>query len=211
MLTKDELLEYLTIFGANLRHHRNKLQLSYEGITKQTGISKSILSRIENGQTAPSFETFVRLYKFMSVTTDFFLPDRANKFTNAVVDTGELGNGFKFQRMNFTGRAAVAAEVEEVEAGSTVSLQLRRAFEENILVIKGSCKIVYQNGLEEDYSAGEIFTLPGNRQAYDISSDKGAKIIRVCVPFSQDRSSKNYLTVLGGTKKRKNGWERKSD
>lgn len=72
MIDPEEILEYLNAFGVNLRKRRNELKLSYEDVTKRAGIAKSILSRVENGQNAPSFETFLRLHLALGVTTDFF-------------------------------------------------------------------------------------------------------------------------------------------
>lgn len=200
MLNKTDLLEYLNIFGVNLRRHRNNRKMSYDSVAKQTGVSKSILSRIENGQTAPSFETFLRLYDSFGINTDFFRTHPNNDTPDDAVNSKNLEGGFKFRRMNFTGRVAVLAEVEEIYKGTLLHLQARRSFEEHILLISGNIQILYQNKESIEYSFGEMFTLPFNRQGYDINSESGAKIIRISVPLSRDQSALNrYLTILGGT------------
>lgn len=200
MVSKTELLEYLNIFGVNLRRHRNSLKLSYDGVAQRTGVSKSILSRIENGQTAPSFETFLRLYQSLGVTTDFFKSQSSPVAAGNIIDEEALKGGFKFKRMNFMGRAAVSAEVEEIKPGISIKLQSRRSCEENILVVSGECRVAYTNIIPLVYSSGELFTIPQNKQIYEIYSEAGATIIRIAVPVSRDQASTNrYLTVLGGT------------
>ena len=197
MLSGTDLLEYLNIFGSNLRKHRNALKMSYDEVAKQTGISKSILSRIENGQNAPSFETFLRLHLTLGVTTDFFLvrPDQDNA-RNATI-TKTMNENFSFVRKNFIGRPSVSAELEKLNSKDSRKLQLRRSFEENIIVISGTCDISFENNESTAVVAGEIFTLPPNRQSYEISSKEGAEIIRISTPLSQDQGAKNrYIRVL---------------
>lgn len=197
MLSDTELLEFLNIFGSNLRKHRNSLKMSYDEVAKRTGISKSILSRIENGQNAPSFETFLKLHLTLGVTTDFFLvrPDQDNAKITTVTKT--MNENFSFVRKNFIGRPSVSAELEKLNSKDSRRLQLRRSFEENIIVISGTCEISFENDEITAVAAGEIFTLPPNRQSYEISSEEGAEFIRVSTPLSQDRGAKNrYIRVL---------------
>lgn len=196
MITETELVEYLNTFGSNLRRHRNALKMSYDDLAELTGISKSILSRIENGANAPSFETFVRLHHALGVAADFFMSKASSDDVEQKLKGSFINSGFTFERKNFIGRPAVSAEVEEIDANKSTVLQIRRSWEENILIIAGSCKIKFQNGEFALLSAGEIYTMPTNRQSYEIHSEVGVKYIRISTPLSQAQDSlKRYIRV----------------
>lgn len=205
MLSKYQIHEYLNTFGVNLRRYRNNLNMSYDNVEAKTGISKSILSRIENAQTAPSFETFLRLYVFLGVTSDFF------KSNSSVISDNSNDNpviapiGLKFERKNFVGGSAVNAEIEIFEPGVTINLQARRSSEESLILLSGSLTISYASNDSTEIVSGEIYTLPPNRQRYKIYSDTGAKALRVSVPFSKDQSSTyRYRMVVRKNRKSKN-------
>lgn len=205
MLSGTDLLEFLNIFGSNLRKHRNELKMSYDEVARKTGISKSILSRIENGQNAPSFETFLKLHLTLGVTTDFFLVRADQDNAKNVAVTKPMNKHFSFVRKNFIGRPSVSAEFEMFNSKDSRKLQLRRSFEENIIVISGICEISFQTDERTAVAAGEIFTLPPNRQSYQISSEEGAEIIRVSTPLSQDQGAKNrYIRVFKRNEGRNN-------
>jgi transcriptional regulator with XRE-family HTH domain len=203
MLNKSDLMEYLHIFGVNLRRHRNKLGMTYDSVHEQTGISKSIMSRIENGQTAPSFETFVKLIVSYGISTDFFYKQPKQMAAASDLNSNTLAGGFKFERRNFNGRPALSAEVEEIKTTCSQKLQVRRGWEENIIVISGGCTITFGEKDSAHLSFGDIYTLPKNRQGYEISSEFGAKIIRIITPLSKDVGSVNrYLLVQKRAPKR---------
>lgn len=202
MITKGELTEYLNIFAANLRRHRNNLTLTYEQVAHRTGIAKSIMSRIENGQTSPSFDTFLRLHLFLGVDTTFFRSDPSSSTDADLPPLESLSGGSKFKRKNFFGRPAITAEIEYLDAGAARKLRSRRSCEENLLVLAGSCTIAYENSDPVELNRGEIYTIPLNRLDYEISSEDGATIMRISAPLSTDRSAgTRYLTVMGRTVK----------
>ena len=196
MISKNTVLGYLNAFGFNLRKLRNSLGMSYDQMERETGISKSILSRTENGHTAPSFETFLRLHLYFGVDTSFFRSHDAISHAAASEATQIFKPGSKFTRKNFTGRPAMSAEVEILKPSSKIELQSRRGFEENILVLCGTMSVLYLNKSQGTYEAGDLFTLNPNYQSYGLSSESGANLIRVSCPLAKDQSSVSpYLSV----------------
>jgi len=61
-------------FGALLNFHRKCASLSFEEITKRTGIDKDKLIQFENGLEIPSYETITTLAKSMNVNSRDLLP-----------------------------------------------------------------------------------------------------------------------------------------
>ena len=64
-------------FGALLNFHRKCASLSFEEITKRTGIDKDKLIQFENGLEIPSYETISTLAKSMNVNSRDLLPPDA--------------------------------------------------------------------------------------------------------------------------------------
>ncbi len=69
----------LSVFGQRLRELRNKRNLSIDDLVNQinkiyeTSISKSMISRYENGQTDPKMENVRAIANFFKVSADFLL------------------------------------------------------------------------------------------------------------------------------------------
>ena len=61
-------------FGALFNFHRKCTSLSFEEITKRTGIDKDKLIQFENGLEIPSYETITTLAKSMNVNSRDLLP-----------------------------------------------------------------------------------------------------------------------------------------
>ena len=64
-------------FGALFNFHRKCTSLSFEEITKRTGIDKDKLIQFENGLEIPSYETITTLAKAMNVNSRDLLPPDA--------------------------------------------------------------------------------------------------------------------------------------
>lgn len=69
----------MSVFGRRLRELRNKRNLSIDDLVNQinkiyeTSISKSMISRYENGQTDPKMENVRAIANFFKVSADFLL------------------------------------------------------------------------------------------------------------------------------------------
>ncbi|WP_433959261.1 helix-turn-helix domain-containing protein [Cytobacillus horneckiae] len=69
----------MSVFGQRLRELRNKRNLSIDDLVNQinkiyeTSISKSMISRYENGQTDPKMENVRAIANFFKVSADFLL------------------------------------------------------------------------------------------------------------------------------------------
>ena len=57
-------------FGRRLRHLRRQKDLTQEQLAEAAGISVDMLSNIERGVNAPSFETLVKLAEVLGVEVE---------------------------------------------------------------------------------------------------------------------------------------------
>ena len=74
----DPLERYI---GSTIREMRQKLGLTIAEISEQTGISRGMLSKIENAQTATSLETLTKIARALGISLSAF-------FRNYDVPTG---------------------------------------------------------------------------------------------------------------------------
>ncbi|AZR72168.1 hypothetical protein BBF96_01410 [Anoxybacter fermentans] len=69
------MTEELKILGKKLVRYRKKYGLTLEDVGKVIGISKSHISKLENGNANPLFKTLLRIAKFMNVPVYYlFMP-----------------------------------------------------------------------------------------------------------------------------------------
>ncbi|WP_428030939.1 helix-turn-helix domain-containing protein [Ancylobacter sp.] len=73
MLTEQEEIEesvsdQLRILAAELRRHRKERQLSLETLSALSGVSRSMISKVERGETVPSTGTLSRLAEALGTT-----------------------------------------------------------------------------------------------------------------------------------------------
>jgi transcriptional regulator with XRE-family HTH domain len=55
------------VFGSNLRHHRKAKSLTQEVLAESVGVSTEMISKIERGIAAPSFQTIEKIADVLGV------------------------------------------------------------------------------------------------------------------------------------------------
>ncbi|ADH87570.1 transcriptional regulator, XRE family [Ancylobacter novellus DSM 506] len=65
---EDSVADQLRILAAELRRHRKDRQLSLEALSLLSGVSRSMISKIERGETVPSTGTLSRLAEALGTT-----------------------------------------------------------------------------------------------------------------------------------------------
>lgn len=60
-------MSLMQIFGSNLRHHRKAKTLTQEALAEVVGVSAEMISKIERGIAAPSFQTIEKLADVLGV------------------------------------------------------------------------------------------------------------------------------------------------
>ena len=84
------------LFGASLRHARKAKALSQQQLAEMSGLSVDMVSRVERGDVAPSFDTIEVLAKALGVTPSRFFGmnpmdlGRASKRTRALSEIHRL-------------------------------------------------------------------------------------------------------------------------
>jgi len=70
--------------GPKIRQIRLRKNLKIKDVAKETGLSMSLISQVENNNTSPSLSTLVKLANFLGTDASFFL-EEAEKKDKAVV------------------------------------------------------------------------------------------------------------------------------
>ncbi|PAV28415.1 hypothetical protein CIL05_17430 [Virgibacillus profundi] len=58
------------IVGKNLKLRRTEMNLSQEGLTKESGVNDKHFGRIERGEKLPGFQTLYKLRTSMNISID---------------------------------------------------------------------------------------------------------------------------------------------
>lgn len=70
--------------GTKIREIRLRKGLKLKDVAKETGLSMSLISQVENNNTSPSLSTLIKLSNFLGTDASFFL-EEAEKKNNVVV------------------------------------------------------------------------------------------------------------------------------
>jgi transcriptional regulator with XRE-family HTH domain len=82
--------------GAQIRALRTAAQLSGQDLARASGVSRSMLSRIERGLVSPSVDTLERIAKGLGVPTARFFADQADRLDFSLV---RCGSGVAVERL----------------------------------------------------------------------------------------------------------------
>lgn len=75
--------------GAKLRGLRLKKKMALIDLGKQTGLSASMLSQLENGKLIPTLPTLVRISSVFDVGLDYFFGNQKQKKTVSIIRSNE--------------------------------------------------------------------------------------------------------------------------
>lgn len=60
-------MSLIQVFGSNLRHHRKAKKLTQEALAEAVGVSTEMISKVERGVAAPSFQTIEKLADVLGI------------------------------------------------------------------------------------------------------------------------------------------------
>ena len=83
-LSQDSLVNVMEL-GKHLKRKRYNAHLSLRAVAKQTQVSASTLSRIENGSGVPDAETLARLARWLEIPLERIVETRSRELSEAVV------------------------------------------------------------------------------------------------------------------------------
>ena len=97
MLTDNQIIRY--ILGFKVRHHRQKLNLSYQELAQKTGLSTSYLHDIEKGKRYPKPNKIGLLAEALEVDYNYMVSTTASKKLQPIIDL-LTSNFFKLFPLN---------------------------------------------------------------------------------------------------------------
>ena len=180
--------------GPKLKHLRLRKKIALVDLGKQTGLSASMLSQLENGKLIPTLPTLARIAMVFDVGLDYFFSERKEKKIFSIVRAGERmkfpeapespipGYFFEVLAFGITDKVLSAYLAEFPDRGNHPSHEHTHEGFEFIHVINGELGIHYQ---AEDHVLG-----PGDSVYFDASephfyvghSDPPAKALIVTAP-----------------------------
>ena len=81
----DESLVNVLELGKHLKRRRLGERMSLRAVARETGVSASTLSRIENGSGVPDADTLARLARWLDIPLERIVTTRAGESLDAVV------------------------------------------------------------------------------------------------------------------------------
>jgi len=75
--------------GEKIRHMRSNKGLSLQQLAEKTGLSKPLISQIENEQVSPPISTLLKIANSLDTDISFFFQDQVREVKTAVVRSNE--------------------------------------------------------------------------------------------------------------------------
>ncbi|MEM1218209.1 MAG: cupin domain-containing protein [Bacteroidota bacterium] len=172
--------DILTQIGQKIRKLRQGRQLTVQGLASRAGVSKGLISRIENSRTIPSLPVLISLIKALDVEVNTFFEDIDQAFSEPRVVLRRRADleylmmekpaGFSYQSIidERLSNAVSRISVLEVQPGSqgkpqvTDSFEFRYVLEGEAEYEIGDQQFVLQAG-DSIYFDGNLAHAPRNR------------------------------------------------
>jgi transcriptional regulator with XRE-family HTH domain len=165
-----------------IRAHREARGWSLGALAKQTGLSKTLLSRLESGAGNPSLETLWRLATAFDIALGTLLGEHDRPAIRVVrAEDGQLlssESGLSARLVLAEGRDR-RSEIYEASlaAGSEYVSSHSPGTEELVFCIEGALEVGPQ-GLEEELSVGDAVRFPGDL-THRYFSREGARVLSI--------------------------------
>lgn len=140
--------------GPKIREIRLQKGLKLKDVAKETGLSVSLISQVENNNTSPSLSTLIKLLNFLGMDAGFILGDSNRKKTSVVCHKEDRkvwtsdDNRIYFELLNPSLRGkrfeVVQAKIERFEGPVE---RYTHEGEEFGLVLKGEIKVELGEGV----------------------------------------------------------------
>jgi len=102
-----------------LRELRKRAELNIADVSARSGVSASVISKLERNQTAAELETIYRLSRVFGINTAELISLAENRMAHRTEATGHVSEGFHFQEVNYNnvrclhGKAKAGARVSQ--------------------------------------------------------------------------------------------------
>jgi XRE family transcriptional regulator, regulator of sulfur utilization len=165
-----------------IRAHREARGWSLGGLAKQTGLSKTLLSRLESGTGNPSLETLWRLARAFDIALGTLLGENDSPAIQVIRSqdgrllTSESGLSARLVLAEGREHRTEIYEAHLVGASEYVSSH-PPGTEELVFCLEGALE-VGPEGLEEELSVGDAIWFPGDRM-HRYFSREGARILSI--------------------------------
>ncbi len=161
--------------GAEIRRQRKKQDMTVAGLAEAAGLSQSMLSKIETGQTSPSLTTLAAVADALAVPLSSFFSASERSRDVSFVPAGEgiridrrgtrVGHSYQLLGHSVRGPLEVDPYLITLDEGSEPYDEFRHSGMEFIHVLQG--RMVYRHG-ERTYTLG-----PGDSLFFDALSPHG--------------------------------------
>lgn len=170
--------------GINIKEIRNKYGLSMDQVANLTGVSKSMIARIEKGVSTPTITTLWKLCNGLKISFTSLISDKEE--TGTIVNKEDLTSVKRenlyslFPLIKFdVNRKIELYNMELHKNAEHFSEPHIGAIEEFIYVIKGNIELIVDEKISK-LTTGDLFRfIPANEHIYKNSLPEKAEIIVV--------------------------------
>ena len=100
-----------------LREIRKREGMTIENVSRRSGISSAVISKLERNQSSAELETLYKIGRVFGMTASNLIGLAESRLASKVESVNYESDGFSFQRISFGNMAAFLAEAK---AGSSV-------------------------------------------------------------------------------------------
>ena len=136
-----------------LRDLRKRERMSIEELSQKSGISPSVISKLERNRNIPEMDTLYRIARVFSLTLADLISLAENRSSHSVEEEQYPSGGFRFRRVVYENMRCMYAEAEAGAATSRPSVH--RNDYELCWVLEGTLRLKIQNGNEHLLHAGD--------------------------------------------------------
>ncbi len=178
--------------GSKLRSLRLRKKMALIDLGKQTGLSASMLSQLENGKLIPTLPTLVRISSVFDVSLDHFFGNQKQKNTIFIVRANEKGLAQAVPQIqdHWTEFLVVAprdrsmqAFLLEIAASDIREIQGRnQEGGEFVHVLEGSPIVTYNKESHSLNPGDSVYLDPSEAHSFRNSGPKSARVLVVITP-----------------------------
>lgn len=174
-------------------------------VAAKTGVSVSTLSKIENGQTSPSYAVMTRLATGLGVDFVHLIGGNASQMPHGVRSITRAGEGMSFQTEMGAYRALASDLVGKVFEPMLIDIPVRKTFaersysahrgEEFVFVVSGPVEFLMEPYAPIALETGDSVYFDGSCKHGFRSLAKGpAQILSVCLGSRSDHAEQAETT-----------------
>lgn len=176
--------------GQKIKQARTRLKKTQQQVADECGISKSLLSKIENGQTSSAVATLSKISQSLNVSLSWILDDRPETDlvllpkVNRQVSVGDESMGYSYELLaNRSKFSNIEPTIVHVTPKDT---NLRHepythSQDEFIYILEGSIYLLY-NGKKNLMAQGDTAYFKGTKPHLFIPVDnKGARVLTIFI------------------------------